>query len=144
MFTVNMGQGYEAGREGFVGAASTMGFSQAEADRAFDAALRAQKEFHTRCGQTGDRLLAELRADRERIGIMVFRRPSNAYVREADKSISQAREPRAPRDPLRLAPVSRRAPGRRLRQLHALGGGAAHPQGCPHRACGTRTPRTRA
>jgi predicted nucleotide-binding protein (sugar kinase/HSP70/actin superfamily) len=64
-----------------------MGFPRSQADRASGAAVAAQKAFTAEGEAAGERLLAELRADPERIGVVIFGRPYNAYVPEANKSI---------------------------------------------------------
>lgn len=85
--TVNFNGGWEKGRKAFIDTAVKIGFSKKEADKAFNAAVKAQYAFEEECRQIGIRLLEEIHANPEKLAIILFGRPYNAYAPEANKGI---------------------------------------------------------
>ncbi len=79
--------GYGAEEKRFVEIAREMGFDEARAKRAHGLAVERQLEFFAALKAEGRRILAELEADPDRIAVVLFGRPYNAFTDEANKGV---------------------------------------------------------
>ncbi|MFW5836535.1 MAG: acyl-CoA dehydratase activase [Desulfovibrionaceae bacterium] len=84
---IDMGTGFEAAEPALRPAAKALGFSETQARQAFQAALDAQHDFRRRLKRLGRRILAELAEDPERVAVVQFGRPYNAFASEANKAV---------------------------------------------------------
>lgn len=85
--TVIFNGGWEKGESAFLESAAKMGFRRDRARAAFRAGVRAQYDFEDRIAEKGKEILEEIHSDPGNIGIVIFGRPYNAYVPEANKGI---------------------------------------------------------
>ena len=84
---LDLSRGYEANRNSFVEMGRLLGLDAPRATAALGAAIEAQEEFRSDLKEKGRRALAELDADPSAIGVVLFGRPYNSFVREANKGI---------------------------------------------------------
>ncbi|MBN1390447.1 MAG: activase [Candidatus Thermoplasmatota archaeon] len=87
--TLNMMKGLDRARDVMVRVAKDLGYSRKEADAAFDLALEVQRSLFREFKKLGREALAELERDPSRIAIILFGRPYNAFVKEANMGIPQ-------------------------------------------------------
>lgn len=80
-------KGRDAVRTQFIAFGKELGASPEQARQSFDTAWRVQKEMETAMLKHGRAVLDELEADPDRIGIVLFGRPYNAFSHEANKGI---------------------------------------------------------
>lgn len=85
--TINFNGGWERGRMPMVQVARDLGFSDAEAGRAFNAALHNQQAFEAELRRRGQEALAELHDRPDAVALVLFGRAYNAYAPEANKGI---------------------------------------------------------
>ena len=64
-----------------------MGGSEADAKRAFKAAVAAQEAFRSELRAKGAEMLRKIEDDPDSTGVVLFGRPYNAFAPEANKSI---------------------------------------------------------
>ena len=79
--------GRKAVRGQMLGFAAELGVSDVEAGLAFDEAWQMQKRMEKAMREKGREVLQWLEADSERLGIVLFGRPYNAFAHEANKGI---------------------------------------------------------
>jgi predicted nucleotide-binding protein (sugar kinase/HSP70/actin superfamily) len=84
---VDMSRGLEGAAPALRSVALKLGFTEADARRAFRAGLDAQRDFTRRLKRMGREVLAELEADPERFAVVQFGRPYNAFASEANKAV---------------------------------------------------------
>jgi predicted nucleotide-binding protein (sugar kinase/HSP70/actin superfamily) len=84
---LNLMRGWETEAEAFVKVAAEMGFGPDEAKRAHRLAVQAQQAFFEAMKAEGRRILARLEADPERIAVVLFGRPYNAFAEETNKGV---------------------------------------------------------
>ncbi len=84
---IQFNQGVDVARGQFVGVAREMGVAAERARRAFDQAWKKQKEMEAAMRAIGRRAIAEIEADPERVGIVLFGRPYNAFAHVANKGV---------------------------------------------------------
>jgi len=87
--TIDMRQGLQATAPVFHEVAAQLGHPLTKAVSAFEAGLAEQKKFEATLHQTGIRALSELTKDPQEIAIVLFGRPYNSFVPEANKGIHQ-------------------------------------------------------
>jgi len=87
--TLNLMKGLENGRGVMVKIARELGFSRKEGDAAYDLGLEKQKALFERFKEIGRDFLKELEKDPESYAIVLFGRPYNAFVKEANMGIPQ-------------------------------------------------------
>jgi predicted CoA-substrate-specific enzyme activase len=80
-------KGLDSGESGFLEIAARLGVDAHQCRRAYQAGIEAQRSFQADIEALGARALADLRAHPERIGVVLFGRPYNSYVSEANKGI---------------------------------------------------------
>ncbi len=80
-------KGWETQRAVFAKMAAGMGFTAHEGRDAFDFALTQQRLMEAEMKRIGREVLAELEADPKRLGMVLFGRPYNAFVKEAHMGI---------------------------------------------------------
>lgn len=80
-------KGVDTLRKQFVTLGKEMGAERSVALKAFDTAWTAQKAMEIEMQKVGRLALAELESDPNRIGIVLFGRPYNAFAHEANKGI---------------------------------------------------------
>ncbi len=80
-------KGAEVVKGQLVKLARTLGATSDAARRAFDKAWVVQKKVEYAMRRRGREVLAEIEADPERVGIVLFGRPYNAFAPEANKGI---------------------------------------------------------
>jgi predicted CoA-substrate-specific enzyme activase len=80
-------KGVDVARSQFVELAREMGVAASLASWAFDEGWNAQKAMEAAMRERGRKALEEIEADPDRLGIVLFGRPYNAYAHEANKGI---------------------------------------------------------
>jgi len=80
-------KGVDTVRKQFVALGRELRVGAAAAQRAFDAAWRVQKSMEEEMRSIGRSVLEEIETDPDRVGIVLFGRPYNAYAHEANKGI---------------------------------------------------------
>lgn len=84
---VSFKHGWDACREEFERMAEQLGRSRADGARAFAAGLAHYHEFMAAYHQRGQELLAEMKANPDRLYVAVLGRPYNAFTRDANMGI---------------------------------------------------------
>ena len=84
---LNFMRGYDAEESSFVTIARRLGFSAHEGRRAHRRAVEAQLGFIDSKKSEGRKILARLERDPDRFAVVLFGRPYNAFVGEANKGI---------------------------------------------------------
>ncbi|MCX5874282.1 MAG: acyl-CoA dehydratase activase, partial [Deltaproteobacteria bacterium] len=84
---LDMSRGFESCRDGFLSMASELGKSRDEVLKAFKAAVLAQEDFKTKLRARGAEILNEIEASPDTTTIVLFGRPYNSFVPEANKGI---------------------------------------------------------
>jgi len=79
--------GIESAEEALVATACQMGVSHRAAQEAFAVALHKQLDCFSAMREAGGKMLAELEADPEKVGIVLFARPYNGFAGEAHMGI---------------------------------------------------------
>ena len=79
--------GIESAEEALVATAGQMGIGHRAAQEAFAVALQKQLEGFAAMREAGGKMLAELEADPEKVGIVLFARPYNGFAGEAHMGI---------------------------------------------------------
>jgi predicted CoA-substrate-specific enzyme activase len=85
--SLSFNRGYEAAEPAFLEVAHELGFSAADARRAFAEGVEAQKSYDSSIKDLGREALADLHAHPERSALVVFGRVYNAYSPLANKGI---------------------------------------------------------
>ncbi len=80
-------KGIDVVRNQFIELGRGLGASASLSAWAFDEGWKAQKAMEAAMRERGRQALDEIEADQERIGIVLFGRPYNAFAREANKGI---------------------------------------------------------
>lgn len=84
---IDLGSGLEAIQKPLAECARKMGAGKVEIRKAFDAALKHQREFFDHLENSGRTALAELEAHPDNIGVVIFGRPYSGLAAEANKGI---------------------------------------------------------
>jgi len=84
---LDLNGGLEKSRVPLRKTAARMGVGAKEADRAFDRAVVMQEQCHEAMQDLGRKALADIEADPDRTGIVIFSRPYNGLVDEAHMGI---------------------------------------------------------
>lgn len=84
---LDLSRGFELGIHEFAQIAVSLGCSGAEGERAFKSGMAAQDAFRNELRSKGAQLLDELDRDPDAVAIVLFGRPYNAFVSEANKGI---------------------------------------------------------
>jgi predicted CoA-substrate-specific enzyme activase len=84
---LNLMRGYDAEEKTFVKIALDMGFSESAAKRAHKIAVEKQMEFFQALKVEGRRILADLEKDPNKIAVVLFGRPYNAFAEETNKGV---------------------------------------------------------
>ena len=84
---LNFTKGWDTQRDAFIELARDLGFSGREGRSAFEFALEMQLAMEAEIKQIGREVLAELASCPDRIGMVLFGRPYNAFVKEANMGI---------------------------------------------------------
>ena len=87
--TLEMLKGLDKGKEGMIRIAKRMGVSKKKAAAAWDLALHRQQELFNRFQEIGRGVLDELKKDPGKTAVVLFGRPYNAFVKEANMGIPQ-------------------------------------------------------
>jgi predicted CoA-substrate-specific enzyme activase len=86
---LNFAEGWEAMEETFVELAQDLGRTASEGVAAYDLACRKLKTFFAARQQLGRQALEEIEKDPDRVGIVLFGRPYNAFAADANMGIPQ-------------------------------------------------------
>jgi predicted CoA-substrate-specific enzyme activase len=84
---LNFMAGYDAEEKQFVRIAQQLGFSAEEGRRAHGAAFRTLMDYFKAMKAEGRRIMAELEKDPNKVAIVLFGRPYNAFADEANKGV---------------------------------------------------------
>jgi predicted CoA-substrate-specific enzyme activase len=84
---LNFMAGYNAEEKQFVKIAQQLGFSAEEGKRAHDTAYTTLMEYFKAMKAEGRRIMAELEKDPNKVAIVLFGRPYNAFADEANKGV---------------------------------------------------------
>ena len=84
---IDMTQGLEAAKAPLLDVARQMGVERETAEAAFAKAIQRQNQCHARMKEIGRTALAELEANPEQMGVVIFSRPYNGMVEEAHMGI---------------------------------------------------------
>jgi len=84
---LNFMSGYDAEEKQFIKIAQDLGFSAEDGKRAHSAAFHALNEYFKAMKAEGRRILAELEKDPNKVAIVLFGRPYNAFADEANKGV---------------------------------------------------------
>ena len=84
---IDLSKGIASAEEPLLEAARRMGIRHRSAREAFATAMQWQLDCFAAMRAAGRRLLAELEADPERLGVVIFSRPYNGYAEEAHMGI---------------------------------------------------------
>ncbi|MDP2645677.1 MAG: acyl-CoA dehydratase activase [Desulfobacterales bacterium] len=84
---LDMNKGFPEARKALLETASQMKINRFEAEKAFNAAVAAQDKFIAEIKASGEKALAELEADPEKIAVVIFGRPYNGFAEEAHMGI---------------------------------------------------------
>jgi len=84
---LNFMKGFETQEDVFVKVALEMGFSREEAVRAHKVAFDKQMEFFKALKAEGRRIIANLEKNPDKIAVVLFGRPYNAFADEANKGV---------------------------------------------------------
>ena len=87
--TMNFMEGLDQGKESMIKIAKKLGISKKKAGGAFEFAKKKQEDMFTRFKEIGAKTLKELEKDPEKIAIVLFGRPYNAFIKEANMGIPQ-------------------------------------------------------
>jgi len=85
--TFNFAAGWRRAEGAWVDLARSLGFSRSRASSAFHRAVDRLEQFLEQRRELGRRALAQVEADPERIGVVLFGRAYNAFAAEANKGI---------------------------------------------------------
>ena len=86
---LDFSRGWRAGEQAFLETAKELGAASNDARRAFEHGVQELERFFEARRRLGARLLEEVRADQERVGIVLFGRSYNAFAAEANLGIPQ-------------------------------------------------------
>ncbi len=84
---IDLSRGLEDARAPLIQTAVQMGLKRKAAEAAFEKALRKQHDCMAEMKAIGQKALAEMEADPERIAVIIFSRPYNGYADEAHMGI---------------------------------------------------------
>jgi predicted nucleotide-binding protein (sugar kinase/HSP70/actin superfamily) len=84
---IDFSKGYESMEGVFIKLAQDCGCDINQGKAAFDAALKAQREFFAALRKRGDEVLKKLEEDPSRIAVVLFGRPYNAFADEGNLGI---------------------------------------------------------
>jgi len=84
---VSFRDGWDRSRASFEEVAEKLGFSRAEGRRAYDTAIARYRAFLDAYRRKGEEVLAEMRANPDRLYIALLGRPYNAFARDANMGI---------------------------------------------------------
>jgi predicted CoA-substrate-specific enzyme activase len=84
---LDLSKGLNSAKEPLVGSAIEMGIGRRQAEEAFEKALAVQIECLAEMKAIGKKALADLEADPQKIGVVIFSRPYNGFVEEAHMGI---------------------------------------------------------
>ncbi|MBN1308675.1 MAG: hypothetical protein JXA18_12200 [Chitinispirillaceae bacterium] len=84
---LNFMTGYDAEERQFVKIAQELGFSAKKGRRAHNAAFKTLMDYFKVMKAEGRRILAELEKDPDKVAIVLFGRPYNAFTDEANKGV---------------------------------------------------------
>ena len=87
--TMSFMEGLDQGREVMLDIAKQLGFSKNQAAEAYKIAKGKQKSMYKRFKEIGRKAMKDLEKDPERIAVVFFGRPYNAFVKEANMGIPQ-------------------------------------------------------
>ncbi|MCF7862088.1 acyl-CoA dehydratase activase [Candidatus Woesearchaeota archaeon] len=80
-------KGYDNMHEEFIKLGEELGFSDEAAEEAYHNGLEKQEEFFNRRREIGKEYIKKIEENPERIGVVLFGRPYNAFAREANMGI---------------------------------------------------------
>jgi predicted CoA-substrate-specific enzyme activase len=84
---LDLSRSFESAIDGFLEVAQELGCSREQGRAAFSAGIAAQDTFKQELRAKGEEMLKEIEADPESIGVVLFGRPYNSFVSEANKGI---------------------------------------------------------
>lgn len=84
---LNFMKGFEAEINTFIKIAVELGFTKKEGALAYKKACEKQNEFVSSMKEQGRRILSELEKNPDKIAIVLFGRPYNAFAKEANKGV---------------------------------------------------------
>ena len=87
--TINFMEGLDQGKEAMIKIAKGLGVAKKKAAEAFEFGMKKQRDMFKRFKEIGSEMLTELEKDPEKIGIVLFGRPYNAFIKEANMGIPQ-------------------------------------------------------
>jgi predicted CoA-substrate-specific enzyme activase len=83
----NFMKGFDSEEEKFIQVAIDLGFTRDEGKRAHKAAFEKQIEFFKSMKEEGRRILSDLEKNPDKIAVVLFGRPYNAFADEANKGV---------------------------------------------------------
>ena len=78
---------YSSVKDTFVSIGKELGLNKKISEAAFIVAVQAQESFHEECRAVGEKFLEELEKDPSRIGVVLFGRSYNAFVKKVNMGI---------------------------------------------------------
>lgn len=84
---LNFMTGYDAEEKTFINIAKELGFSEKEGREAHKKAVEAQLKFFKGLKEEGRKILAELEKNPDKIAVVLFGRPYNAFADETNKGV---------------------------------------------------------
>jgi predicted CoA-substrate-specific enzyme activase len=84
---LDLSRGLQSAREPLVASAAEMGIQRRVAEKAFENAMAVQIRCLSEMKAMGRKALADLEADSNKIGVVIFSRPYNGFVEEAHMGI---------------------------------------------------------
>ena len=78
---------YSSAKTTFVEIGKQLGANKNVSEEAYKNAVEAQEDFHNECKVVGERFLQELSNDPDRIGVVLFGRSYNAFVKQVNMGI---------------------------------------------------------
>jgi predicted CoA-substrate-specific enzyme activase len=84
---LNFMSGFDAEEKTFIKVATDLGFTAKQGAAAYKVACKKQEEFFKAMKEEGKRILKELESNPDKIAIVLFGRPYNAFTSEANKGV---------------------------------------------------------
>ena len=84
---IDLADDVNAQKKSFQAMAASMGISKRKAEQAFNLARQVQDQMQKKMIELGEKAIQEIEQDPTRMGVVLFGRPYNAFVPEANKGI---------------------------------------------------------
>lgn len=84
---LNFRLGYEKEENTFIEIAKKLNFSKEKAKKAFEIAVKIQKDFENECKEIGRKVIEKLKEKEDSFAFVLFGRPHNAFTEDVNKGI---------------------------------------------------------